>query len=142
MKQEFHGNVGNVVGKNIVHNHYASQSLADWDNGSLELELAIREKMCWRRRIKRWLSVPFIWLALGWVSTPAMALGWVSIGNVQQVQMLFAWAVLGVAVPAGLLILRDRHTDFHESMGTDRCVIKEIKAILRNRRERAAVRID
>ncbi|MBQ7625464.1 MAG: hypothetical protein IJS87_00170 [Rhodocyclaceae bacterium] len=138
MRQEIYGNEGWIAGRDI---YYCApgQTLADWDSDSLEQELAIREKMCWRRRIKRWLSVPFIWLALGMVSVPALALGWVSIGNVQQV---FAWVVLSVALPAGLLILRDQRTDFRECMRTDRCAIKEIKVILRNRRERAAVRID
>ncbi|MCL2524597.1 MAG: hypothetical protein FWF17_08395 [Betaproteobacteria bacterium] len=106
MKQEFHGEVGHVAGRDIIYE--APQMLWDWETSELKHEFRRCKAKLWKVRFDIFFSAPSIWLAAG-----TLAMVWMLFSGiwfkVAEPLWLFAAPFGAVMIPSmWLLAVRQR----------------------------------
>lgn len=96
VKQEFHGEVGQVAGRDIINE--ASQMLWDCETPDLERELKRCKARLWQMRRDIFLNIPFFWFIAGALCSVWFLLSgaWLKIAG--QV-WFFAWLFGAMIIP-------------------------------------------
>ena len=135
-------NVGDVIGKNIVHNHYASQTLTDWDSDSLKQEKARCQEKCRRMAKERKQSAPYVlfWAGMlgvalaAWYFTSQLICGLDCWSATSMTRWAPVGAVAMVAASSYWLARRDRAHEYGAMMQMYALRIQMINMVLRDRK--------
>lgn len=95
-RQEFHGSVGQVAGRDIINE--APETFWDWDSVQLQREYERSRTKLWQLRRDIYLNVPFFWIIAGVLGSAWLLLSgmWFKIAG--QIWM-FAWLVGAQFIP-------------------------------------------